>query len=131
MTSTKVSVLMPVFNSEKFIYQAIQSILDQTFQDFELIITDDGSTDNSLSIIETFNDKRIKLIKNTSNLGLTASRNDAINISNGEYIAFLDSDDISRQDRLEKQIAFLENNKEFGMIDKALGRWGATVNLAR
>jgi glycosyltransferase involved in cell wall biosynthesis len=122
---------MPVFNSEKFIYQAIQSILDQTFQDFELIITDDGSTDNSLSIIETFNDKRIKLIKNTSNLGLTASRNDAINISNGEYIAFLDSDDISRQDRLEKQIAFLENNKEFGMIDKALGRWGATVNLAR
>ena len=88
----KISVILPVFNGEKYIEKSIESVLAQTFTDFELIIVNDGSTDDSLDIINSFTDERIKLI-NQSNQGPGAARNNALKIASGEYIMYLDSDD--------------------------------------
>ena len=112
------SVLMPVFNSERFVAEAIESILKQTFKDFELLILDDASTDNCLEIIEDFKrkDSRIKVFQNEKNLGVVESRNKLINLSKGKYIAWLDSDDIALPNRFEKQIKFLEDHPEIGMV---------------
>lgn len=103
-----VSVLMPAYNSEKFIAQAIQSILDQTYSNFELCIINDGSTDNTAAVIEQFNDPRIIKINHSKNRGLVETRNALIELARGQYIAYLDNDDIAFPDRLEKQVAFLE-----------------------
>ena len=107
-----ISVIMPVFNGEKFLSKAIESILNQTFSDFELIIINDGSTDNTENIIEKYKtmDKRI-IVKNQKNKGLTKSLNIAISIAKGEYIARQDADDISLLNRFEKQIFWLINKK--------------------
>ncbi|GAI32307.1 unnamed protein product, partial [marine sediment metagenome] len=82
-----VTVLMPVYNGEKYLEQAINSILNQTFKDFEFLIIDDGSTDNSVEIIKSFNDSRIKLFLNNKNLKLIATLNRGIKLANGKYIA--------------------------------------------
>ena len=115
------SVLMPVFNSELFVAEAIESILDQTFADFEFLILDDASTDNSLEIINDFEkkDSRIKVFQNEKNLGVVESRNKLINLSKGKYIAWIDSDDIAIENRFEEQIKFLETHPEIGMV----GAW--------
>jgi len=105
----QISVVMSVYNGEKFLYEAIKSILNQTYEDFEYIIINDGSTDSSQSIIESFNDNRIKLI-NQENRGLTASLNKGINLSKGTYIARMDADDISHHLRLEKQLKYIQDN---------------------
>ncbi|MFA5210876.1 MAG: glycosyltransferase [Patescibacteria group bacterium] len=114
----KVSVIMSVYNGEKYLSEAIESILVQTFKDFEFIIIDDASIDNSFKIIEKYKNKdnRIILLKNQENLGLTKSLNKAIKIAKGDYIARMDADDVSVEDRLEKQINFLENNKNIDLI---------------
>lgn len=111
------SVLMPVFNSEQFVAEAIESILNQTFKDFEFLILDDASTDKSLEIIKDFEkrDSRIKIYQNDKNLGVVASRNKLINLSKGKYIAWLDSDDVAIETRLKKQVNFLEAHPEIGM----------------
>lgn len=96
----KISVILPVFNGEKYIRKAIESVLNQTFTNFELIIVNDGSTDDSLNIINEFRDNRIKFI-NQVNQGSGASRNKALKIASGEYIMFLDSDDFFTSDALE------------------------------
>lgn len=96
----KISVILPVFNGEKYIRKAIESVLNQTFTNFELIIVNDGSTDDSLNIINEFRDNRIKFI-NQVNQGLGASRNKALKIASGVYIMFLDSDDFFTSDALE------------------------------
>lgn len=101
----KVSVILCVYNEEKFIGKAIDSILNQTLDDFELIIINDGSTDNTLDIIKSYDDERIKLI-NQDNIGLGASRNKAMEKASGEYVAFLDGDDWFSEDALE--IAYAE-----------------------
>jgi glycosyltransferase involved in cell wall biosynthesis len=110
--SLLISVVMPVYNAELFISQAIQSILNQTVSDFELIIINDGSTDSSLEIINKFlvEDSRIKLI-NQSNQGLIFALNAGIDISVGKYIARMDADDISLNNRFEEQLNFLVSNK--------------------
>ena len=100
---------MTVFNGEIFLKEAIESCLNQTYTNFELIIIDDGSKDQSLSIIESFYDPRIKVIKNQTNKGQSYSRNKAIKESNGDFIAIMDSDDIAYPDRIEEQINFLLN----------------------
>ena len=112
------SVLMPVFNSERFVAEAIESILNQTFKDFEFLILDDASTDNSLEIVKDFEkkDSRIKVFQNEKNLGVVESRNKLINLSKGKYIAWLDSDDIALENRFEEQIKFLETHPEIGMV---------------
>ncbi len=102
-----ISVLMPAYNAEKYIAAAIQSILDQTFTDFELIIVNDGSTDNTHQVITSFSDPRIKYYQNDGNKGLIYTRNKQIEISCGNYIAFLDSDDLSEPTRLKIQYEFL------------------------
>jgi len=120
----KLSVAMSVYNGEEFLKETIASILNQTFANFEFIIIDDGSTDKSKSIIESFNDQRIKLISR-ENKGLTSSLNEGISLSQGEYIARMDADDIAHPQKFEKQIAFLDKNPEIclggtwaKMIDK-------------
>jgi len=111
MDKLKISVIMPVCNSEKYLKESIDSVLNQSFKDFELIIVNDCSTDNSLNIINNYDDKRIKLFSNQKNLGTVKSRNIGLNLSLGEYIAVMDSDDVSLQSRLEKQFNYLESNK--------------------
>ena len=106
----KISVILPVYNAEKFLEEAIKSILDQTYKNFELIIYDDGSKDNSKNIIDSFNDSRIKYFKNDKNLGLIKTLNNALKFSTGEYIARMDADDICLPDRFQKQISFFNFN---------------------
>ncbi|BDU80966.1 glycosyltransferase family 2 protein [Clostridium perfringens] len=105
-----ISVIMSNYNGAKYIEEAIESVLNQTIENWELIIVDDCSTDLSVEVIKKFNDKRIKLIINDKNIGPAKSRNKAIEVSNGKYIAILDSDDIAYSDRLEKQYNYMEKN---------------------
>lgn len=111
MSNPAISVLMPAFNAEKYIALAIDSILTQTFSDFELVIFNDGSTDRTREIIRQFNDPRIVLIDSQENIGLVKSRNTLVSKARGRYIAFLDADDIAMPDRLQIQSAFLELNQ--------------------
>jgi len=108
----KITVLMPVYNCELYIRESIESILNQTFDDFEFLIIDDASTDKTLDIIKTYDDKRIKVIKKTSNTGLTNSLNYGLSIAKGEYIARMDGDDISLIERFAKQVFFLDRNPD-------------------
>lgn len=111
-----VSIIMPVFNSERYLKLAIDSILDQTYENIELLIVDDGSTDKSVQIIRSFNSSKIRFFQNEKNIGVSATRNKMINLSKGKYIALMDSDDISPKYRIEKQVNFLENNIQYGLI---------------
>lgn len=114
--SPVVSVLMSVYGGKQYLGQAIQSVLDQTFKDFEFIIIDDGSRDESLKMIRSFQDPRIVLIENKVNQGLTKSLNVGIAKAKGKYIARMDADDISSANRLEKQVQFLEENQEIWAV---------------
>jgi glycosyltransferase involved in cell wall biosynthesis len=105
-----ISVIMPVYNSERFLKEAIESILNQSFEDFEFIIINDGSTDSSEAIILKFNDPRIIYFKNNTNIGVIKTRNIGIDHARGKYIAKMDSDDISLLDRFAVQYDYLENN---------------------
>jgi glycosyltransferase involved in cell wall biosynthesis len=116
----ELSVLMPAFNSAKYIKEAIDSILNQSFLDFQLIIINDGSTDETERIILAYNDKRIKYYKNESNKGLTFTRNRLISLANTKYIAFLDSDDIALPDRLSKQYSYMEKNIDIDLLSGSM-----------
>lgn len=96
----KISVILPVFNSQKYIRKAVRSVLNQTFTDFELIIVNDGSTDDTINILNSFSDSRIEII-NQPNMGPGAARNNALEVAKGDYIMFLDSDDWYSDDCLE------------------------------
>ena len=110
MTNPLVTVLMPVFNGEVFLKIAIDSILNQTFSNFELLIIDDFSTDDTLAILKSYNDKRIKVIENEKNIGVTKSLNRGLKIARGKYIARMDADDVIHPDRLLAQSAFLSGH---------------------
>lgn len=114
----KVSVIMPVFNGEKFVREAIESVLCQTLQDFEIIILNDGSVDGTLQVISSIHDSRIRLFSH-KNSGLPATLNKGIALAKAEYIARLDHDDMMLPDRLAKQYTFLEKNRNIGMV----GTW--------
>lgn len=109
-----VTVVMPVYNGAKFISAAIKSILSQTYQDFQLLLINDGSTDESELIIKSFTDKRI-VYYYQDNKGVAAALNRAVSMATGKYIWRHDADDISLPDKLEKQVAFLESNPEFAL----------------
>ena len=113
------SVVMPVFNGEKFLKIAIESILNQTYTDFELLIINDGSTDKSADIINSYQDKRIRFLENDGNKGIFYTRNRLFEEVKGKYIAILDCDDYAEPTRLEKQADFLDKNNEFGLV----GSW--------
>ena len=113
-----VSVIMAAFNEERLIDKAIKSIINQSFNDWELIVVDDGSTDRTVDIIKSFakNDNRIVLVKNDINKGLAESLNIGIEISRGDYIARMDADDESLPKRLEMQLEFMIENTEVDIL---------------
>ena len=114
----KVSVVMSVYNEERHVEEAIRSILDQTFKDFEFIVVDDGSTDKTPQILRSFSDPRLKIIRQR-NMGLTKALNRGISLAEGEYIARMDADDVSLPERLERQVKFLDENPEVGIVGTA------------
>lgn len=108
----RITVFMPMFNAEKFVSEAVDSILNQTFKDFELLIIDDGSTDRSREIIESYQDPRIRLYSNEGNQGLPYTRNRGLELARGKYLAVMDADDISTPYRLAKQLDYMEKHPE-------------------
>lgn len=116
--SKKISIIMPVYNTASFLKESIESILNQTFMDFEFIIVDDYSNDWSYEILKKYKDKdnRIKLYRNEKNMWISFTRNKLINLSSTNYIATQDSDDISFLNRLELSYNFLENNLDFWVV---------------
>jgi len=110
-----VTVLMSVYNGQRFLGEAIESILAQSLQDFEFIIIDDASTDDSRVVAQSYHDQRIKILTNPENMRLAASLNRGIHLARGKYIARMDADDISLPQRLEKQAAYMENHPEIGV----------------
>lgn len=118
MENDLVSIIMPSFNSAKFIAESIESVLGQSYKNWELIITDDCSTDNSVEIIKNYlkMDKRIVLSVLDHNCGAAVARNNSIDLSRGRFIAFLDSDDIWLPDKLSVQLKFFETHKEVSLV---------------
>lgn len=116
MKTYLVSVVMPVYNLENYIFSSIQSILKQTYSNIELIIVDDCSTDNSYEIARTFKDERIRLFRNSENRGVVYSRNFAISKAKGVYIALNDGDDISHPRRIEYQVSYMEQHPDIGVL---------------
>lgn len=117
---------MSVYNGEDHVLEAIDSVLRQTFTDFEFIIINDGSTDKSTEIINSFSDKRILFVHNGTNIGLTRSLNKGLDLASGEYIARMDADDISLPHRLKNQTTFMDNHPEIGIC----GSWVKTIGLS-
>lgn len=114
MDKILISVIIAAYNAEKFIKETIDSVLEQTFQNFEIIVVDDGSTDGTADVVKAFNDVRIKYIYQ-ENASQAMARNKGISISSGEFLAFLDADDVWTSDKLEKQIKIFEN-KQVGLV---------------
>jgi len=113
----KISVISPTYNRAHLITRAVHSVLNQTYQDFEYIVVDDASTDNTEEVIKGFKDERIKYIKHEKNRGPSAARNTGIKAAKGEYIGFLDSDDEWLPEQAEKQVSkFLESPDNVGVI---------------
>ena len=131
----KVSIIMPNYNCEKFLDETIISVLNQTYQNWELLVVDDCSSDNSVKIIKSYIDRddRIKLFINETNSGAAASRNWAMREATGKWIAFLDSDDLWLPEKLEKQLAFMEQHNygftftKYGQIDKDSNKIGIII----
>lgn len=111
MKDDLISIIIPVYNAEKFLDGTINTVLNQTYKNFELILVNDGSKDKSVDVIKKYNDKRIKLIDNKNNKGAALSRNDGIRKAKGRYICFLDADDLWNKEKLEKQINFMKEKE--------------------
>jgi glycosyltransferase involved in cell wall biosynthesis len=122
--SPKVTVFIPVHNRERYIGDTIRSILAQHFQDFDLLLIDDGSTDRSVEVMRSFQDPRITIVYNETNQGIPRTRNRGLDLARGEYIALLDSDDRARPDRLKKQVAYLDTHPECVQV----GSWSRMMN---
>lgn len=132
-----VSIIMPSYNTARFIPETIRSVLDQTYTNWELIIVDDCSTDDTDAVVAQFQDPRIRYLKNETNSGAAVSRNYALREAKGRWIAFLDSDDLWLPEKLEKQIAFMERNgcamsyTNYEEIDEQSAPKGVTVTGPR
>lgn len=122
----KASVLIPVFNKAPFVKEAVDSILNGTFKDFEIICVDDKSTDDSLTVLRAIVDPRLRIIELEKNLGPAGAANAGLDASIGEYIIRLDADDIALSDRLEKQIAFMDAHPDIGASGGRLDLFGST-----
>lgn len=121
-TQPLISVLMPVYNAEKYVHQAIQSILDQTYTNWELLIINDGSTDNSKALIQEFSDARIKYAEQISNQGYLHTCNALFEKANGDFITFLDADDTCRQERLASCLSAFQSDSELGFLTTDFNR---------
>ncbi len=117
-TKPKISVILPVYNAARFLRESLDSILNQTFEDFEIIAVDDGSVDGSQYILKQYQkrDQRLKVYYNNSNLGVSRTANRAIQLAKGDYIARMDADDVMIKSRLEIQYKFLKNNPEYILV---------------
>jgi glycosyltransferase involved in cell wall biosynthesis len=124
-----VTVLMPLYNGEQYVREAIESILGQTFGEFELLVLDDGSTDSGPRLVKGYRDPRIRLHSNDANLGIAATLNRGISLATGRYIARMDCDDVSLPDRLRRQFDFLEGNPTVGVCGSRVRRIGAKRGL--
>ena len=122
MNNPLVSVIIPVFNVEDFVKDAVQSIMDQTYKNLEIIVVDDGSDDNTYKIVEELSsvDSRIKLFRNKKNQNIANTLNWALNVSSGKYIARMDGDDVSLANRIEKKVRFLQENPEYDLVGCSL-----------
>lgn len=116
MKKPAISVIMPVYNGERFVEESLNSILNQTFKDFEFIIVNDGSKDDTLKILKKYKDKRIRLINNKKNLGFAASLNVGLKLSRGKYIATCNSDDISHPKRIGVEFNYLEKHQDIFLV---------------
>ncbi len=137
MNDNLISIITPVYNAEKHIAATIETVLNQTYQNWELFIIDDVSTDNSINIIKKYMEKdgRIKLIQLRSNSGAAIARNKGIELANGRYIAFLDSDDLWKEEKLEKQITYMKKNNiafsytAYEVIDATGNKLNKVINV--
>lgn len=136
MSKNKVDIIMGIYNCEKYLEDSINSIICQTYEDWRLIICDDGSKDSSYEIAEKYSKKlrnKMILLKNEKNMGLNYTLNKCLNISDAEYIARMDADDISEPTRLEEEIKFLEKNKDYDLVSTNAnlfdenGNWGELI----
>ena len=123
LSNPTITVLMPVYNGEKYLAEAIESILDQTYTDFEFLILDDCSTDKSHEIISSYKDKRIHFIKNEQNMGQSNTMNIGIKLSKGKFIARLDQDDLSCKTRLDNQLYFISKS-----VCSIVGTWAYAID---
>jgi glycosyltransferase involved in cell wall biosynthesis len=115
---------MPVHNGATYIASAVNSLLTQSFSDFELLVIDDGSSDETPEILGSIRDPRLRIVRNETNLGVPATRNLGLDLVKGEFIAFLDSDDVARRDRLDRQVRFLQKNADH----VAVGSWARMID---
>ncbi len=120
----KVSVVMSVYNDEKFVGQSIQGVLNSTFKDFEFIICNDCSTDNTEEVIKSFKDERIVYVKNEINLKAAGGANRGLSLAKGEYVMRIDSDDITMPDRMQKQVDFLDSHPDVALV----GGWAQAID---
>lgn len=123
----KVSVVMPAYNAEKYIDESIKSILNQSYNNFEFIIINDGSTDRTKDIILSYSDKRIVYLENEKNSGIVITLNRGLEKANGKYIARMDADDIAAKTRLAKQVAYMEKNEDVGVLGTGVRLFGENI----
>jgi glycosyltransferase involved in cell wall biosynthesis len=124
MMQPLVSVLLPVFNAAEFLEPALTSIFRQSYSNLEILAIDDGSTDESVSVLERFTDSRLRIVRNEQNRGICMTLNRAIDLAGGDYLARMDADDICHRDRIRTQMAFLESNRQVGICGTAMRRFG-------
>ena len=115
----KISVIVPLYNAEAYIERTLNSILNQTYTNYEILLINDCPADKTIEIANTYNDKRIRMIHNVENKGIAFSRNRGIEFSNGEFIALMDHDDLALPERFAKQVAFLEQHKDIDIVGGA------------
>ena len=123
MGKVKISVIMGIYNVEPTLEEALDSLLEQTYQDFEIVLCDDGSVDNTYQIAKNYRDKypdKIVLLKNDKNMGLNYTLNNCLDYCSGEYIARMDGDDVSVKTRFEKQVSFLDENPQYAFVSTTM-----------
>src|SRR5579864_8737730 len=120
----KVSVLLAVHDGEPYVHEAVRGVLKQTFREFEFLVVDDASTDNTVAIVDSFADPRIRILRNEHNLGQVPSLNRGLLEARGEYVARIDADDVSLPRRLERQVALLDAQPEVALV----GAWMSLVD---
>jgi glycosyltransferase involved in cell wall biosynthesis len=124
MGSPRVTVFMPAYNREAYVARAVESVLAQSYRDFELLVIDDGSLDATASIVAGYDDPRIRLVCNETNLGIPRTRNLGTRLARGEYLAMLDTDDLASPSRLRRQVHFLDANPDVA----AVGSWAWKID---
>jgi len=122
----RVTVFMPVYNRERYVRSAVESVLAQSFRDFELLILDDGSTDATPDVLASLSDPRVRVVRNETNEGIPAARNRGLDLARGELLAFLDSDDLAARHRLARQVRFLDRFPDHAVV----GSWARKIDAA-